>query len=124
MDPPEFVPVVSSGPWVETPGAESRPKITVTGTGDITLEIIAPRIEGKHQIISIESLEEGIVIDSERMICTGIGPLPELLNNKVEMDRFPVLYEGTKVCYSCDGWDVFSCPLGKRLNQNSKPMTS
>lgn len=95
VDPPEFVPVVSSGQWVENPGAESRPKITVTGTGDITLEIIAPRIEGKHQIISIESLEEGIVIDSERMICTGLGPLPELLNNKVEMDGFPVLYEGT-----------------------------
>lgn len=80
----------TSGETITNPGtAASRPKITIAGSGNVTLTI------GTQQM-DFEGLTDGIVVDSERMDCMSLDET-ELLNGMADMDEFPTLNIGANL---------------------------
>ena len=77
---------------IPNPGtAESAPKIKIEGTGDVVLTI-------GTQIVEIDGLEDGIIIDSELGDCFNLTE-SALLNGKVTLmdDDFPTLTPGANI---------------------------
>ena len=77
---------------VTNPGtAESAPKIKIEGTGDVVLTI-------GTQIVEIDGLEDGIIIDSELGDCFNLTETA-LLNGKVTLmdEDFPTLAPGENI---------------------------
>lgn len=86
------VPLTSSPATVTNPGTyASAPRIKVEGTGNVVLTI-------GTQIVEVENLEDGIIIDSELGDCFNLTETA-LLNHKVTLmdDEFPTLAPGANI---------------------------
>lgn len=86
------VTITSSPDTVTNPGTyKSAPQMTIEGTGNIVLTI-------GTQIVEIEELEDGIIIDSEMGDCFDLTKT-RLLNDKVTLmdDDFPTLAPGANI---------------------------
>lgn len=86
------VPLTSSPATVTNPGTyKSAPRIKVEGTGNVVLTI-------GTQIVEVENLEDGIIIDSELGDCFNLTETA-LLNHKVTLmdDEFPTLAPGANI---------------------------
>ncbi len=86
------IPLTSSPHTLTNPGTyKSAPRIKVEGTGDVVLTI-------GTQIVEIEGLEDGIIIDSELGDCFNLTE-SALLNGKVTLmdDDFPTLAPGANI---------------------------
>lgn len=78
-----------SGSTITNPGtAEARPRIKITGSGDVAILI-------NDQMIEVDGLTDGeaIIIDSEIMECMSADG-SELKNAMVSMEEFPKLKPG------------------------------
>ena len=86
------VTITSSPDTVTNPGTyKSAPQMTIEGTGNIVLTI-------GTQIVEIEELEGGIIIDSEMGDCFDLTKT-RLLNSQVTLmdDEFPTLAPGANI---------------------------
>ena len=86
------IPLTSSPATVSNPGTyKSAPRIKITGTGTVVLTI-------GTQIVEIEGLEGGIIIDSELRECFNLTETA-LLNGKVTLmdEDFPTLAPGANI---------------------------
>lgn len=86
------VTITSSPHTVTNPGTyKSAPQMTIEGTGNIVLTI-------GTQIVEIEELEDGIIIDSEMGDCFDMTKT-RLLNSQVTLmdDEFPTLAPGANI---------------------------
>ena len=86
------IPLTSSPATVSNPGThKSAPRLTIEGTGDAVLTI-------GTQIVEVENLEDGIIIDSELGDCFNLTETA-LLNHKVTLmdDEFPTLAPGANI---------------------------
>lgn len=84
--------ITSSPHTVANPGTyKSAPQMTIEGTGNIVLTI-------GTQIVEIEELEDGIIIDSEMGDCFDLTKT-RLLNSQVTLmdDEFPTLAPGANI---------------------------
>ena len=84
--------ITSSPHTVTNPGTyKSAPQMTIEGTGNIVLTI-------GTQIVEIEELEDGIIIDSEMGDCFDLTKT-RLLNSQVTLmdDEFPTLQPGANI---------------------------
>ena len=84
--------ITSSPHTVTNPGTyKSAPQMTIEGTGNIVLTI-------GTQIVEIEELEDGIIIDSEMGDCFDLTKT-RLLNSQVTLmdDEFPTLAPGANI---------------------------
>ena len=81
------------------PGAgtyRAAPKIKIEGNGDVVLLI-------GTQLLDIDGMSNGIIIDSELMECFNLEQ-SAFLNSKVSMDEFPALEPGSNIIsWSGDG---------------------
>lgn len=64
----------------------AKPRITVYGSGEITLTVNA-------NIMTLNDITDGIIIDSEMMDCMNLTKT-ELMNMHVNIDEFPILQSG------------------------------
>lgn len=88
----EDVALTASPATVSNPGThKSAPRIKVEGTGNVVLTI-------GTQIVEVENLEDGIIIDSELGDCFNLTETA-LLNHKVTLmdDEFPTLAPGANI---------------------------
>ena len=86
------IPLTASPATVTNPGThKSAPRLTIEGTGDAVLTI-------GTQIVEVENLEDGIIIDSELGDCFNLTETA-LLNHKVTLmdDEFPTLAPGANI---------------------------
>ena len=81
---------VSNGSALTNPGAVSLPRITVAGTGDVALTI-------GSQLIEIEGMTTGVIIDSEQQDAIDYDDGLTLRNDLVVLDEFPKLVPGANV---------------------------
>ena len=86
------IPLDGNPDTVTNPGTyKSAPRIKVEGTGNVVLTI-------GTQIVEVENLEDGIIIDSELGDCFNLTETA-LLNHKVTLmdDEFPTLAPGANI---------------------------
>lgn len=86
------IPLDGNPDTVANPGTyKSAPRIKVEGTGNVVLTI-------GTQIVEVENLEDGIIIDSELGDCFNLTETA-LLNHKVTLmdDEFPTLAPGANI---------------------------
>ena len=88
--PAEAAQTVSNGGSIVNPGAKSLPRITIAGSGDVALLV-------GTQLIEIEGMEDGIIIDSEQKDAISFSDGLTLENEKVALDEFPVLNPGANM---------------------------
>ena len=83
---PAEIPILASGERIDNPGsASAAPRITITGTGDITLMI------GQYAM-EFEGVVDGIIIDSDKHKLLNIDGITRALQH--DIDEFPLLVPG------------------------------
>lgn len=99
----ETAQVITSGDFLLNPtGIQAKPLITITGSGDITLRV-------GTQIIELEGIEGGIILDSELQEAYW----NDTLKNSCMTGEFPVLGEGN-AAVSWTGGNVTSVSVTPR----------
>lgn len=88
--PAEAAQTVSNGGSIVNPGAKSLPRITIAGSGDVALLV-------GTQLVEIEGMEDGIIIDSEQKDAINFSDGLTLENEKIALDEFPVLNPGANM---------------------------
>lgn len=88
--PAEAARTVSNGGSIINPGAKSLPRITIAGSGDVALLV-------GTQLVEIEGMEDGIIIDSEQKDAINFSDGLTLENEKIALDEFPVLNPGANM---------------------------
>lgn len=88
--PAEAAQTVSNGGSIINPGAKSLPRITIAGSGDVALLV-------GTQLVEIEGMEDGIIIDSEQKDAINFSDGLTLENEKIALDEFPVLNPGANM---------------------------
>ena len=88
-----IIPADASTEYTEFPIAitnpyawESRPKITIEGSGEITLTVNA-------NMMTLNDITDGIIIDSELMDCMNLTKTA-LMNSHANIDEFPTFQPG------------------------------